>query len=31
MKKIFDPDSPILRFITLAAELAWLNIMWVVC
>ena len=31
MKKIFDPDSPILRFLTQAAELAWLNILWVVC
>lgn len=31
MKKLFDPDSPILRFLTQAAELAWLNILWVVC
>lgn len=31
MKKIFDPDSPIMRFLTQAAELAWLNILWVVC
>lgn len=30
MKKLFDPDSPILRFLTQAAELAWLNILWVV-
>ena len=28
MKKLFDPDSPILRFLTQAAELAWLNILW---
>lgn len=31
MKKLFDPDSPIMRFLTQAAELAWLNILWVVC
>ena len=29
MKKLFDPDSPIMRFLTQAAELAWLNILWV--
>ena len=31
MKKLFDPDSPIMRFLTQAAELAWLNVLWVVC
>ena len=31
MKRLFDPDAPIMRFLTQAAELAWLNILWVVC
>lgn len=31
MKHFFDPDTPIMRFLTQAAELAWLNILWVLC
>ena len=31
MKNMFRPDSPIMCFLTQAAELAWLNILWFLC
>lgn len=31
MKRLFDPDTPLMRLLSQLAELAILNVLWVVC